>query len=134
MLELIRRIGQAFGISILMSSHLLGEIERVCDGLVVIDSGRLMRADTIASFTASMQMLTVEVDAKQDELAARLREKGLQVGQDGVLLNVGLDGTEPYDLVVDAVVELGIGLLRMEQRRHRLEDLFRPEDPEVAGG
>jgi ABC-2 type transport system ATP-binding protein len=134
MLELIQRIGQAFGISILMSSHLLGEIERVCDGLVVIDSGRLMRADTIASFTASMQMLTVEVDAKQDELAARLREKGLQVGQDGVLLNVGLDGMEPYDLVVDAVIELGVGLLRMEQRRHRLEDLFRPEDPEAAGG
>jgi ABC-2 type transport system ATP-binding protein len=134
MLELIRRIGQAFGISILMSSHLLGEIERVCDGLVVIDSGRLMRADTIASFTESMQMLTVEVDAKQDELAARLREKGLQVGRDGVLLNVGLDGIEPYDLVVDAVIELGVGLLRMEQRRHRLEDLFRPENPEAAGG
>jgi ABC-2 type transport system ATP-binding protein len=133
MLELIRRIGEAFGISILMSSHLLGEIERVCDGLVVIDSGRLMRADTIASFTESMQMLTVEVDAKQDELAARLREKGLQVGRDGVLLNVGLDGIEPYDLVVDAVIELGVGLLRMEQRRHRLEDLFRPEDPEAAG-
>ena len=45
-----------------MSSHLLGEIERVCDNLVVIDAGRLMRSDTIASFTGSMQVLTVEVD------------------------------------------------------------------------
>ena len=69
MLDLIRRIGNDFGISIIMSSHLLGEIERVCDHLVVIDGGRLMRADAICDASPSqMQVLTVEVDARQDEL------------------------------------------------------------------
>src|SRR5690606_28219384 len=86
MLDLIRRIGHEFGISILMSSHLLGEIERACDNLVVIDAGRLMRADTIASFTSSMQVLTVEVDAREDELEERLAKHGLTVGRDGRLL------------------------------------------------
>jgi ABC-2 type transport system ATP-binding protein len=109
----------------LMSSHLLGEIERVCDSLVVIDAGRLMRSDTIASFTGSKQMLTVEVDEKQDELKQRLEAQGLEVTQDGKLLVVVLNGSEPYDLVRDAVVDLGVGLLRLEQGRHRLEDLFR---------
>ncbi|HWC30664.1 MAG TPA: ABC transporter ATP-binding protein [Dehalococcoidia bacterium] len=125
MLDLIRRIGRDFGISMLMSSHLLGEIERVCDSLVVIDAGRLMRSDTIASFTGSKQMLTVEVDEKQDELKQRLEAQGLEVTQDGKLLVVVLNGSEPYDLVRDAVVDLGVGLLRLEQGRHRLEDLFR---------
>jgi ABC-2 type transport system ATP-binding protein len=132
MLDLIRRIGSEFGISILMSSHLLGEIERVCDHLVVIDSGRLMRADTIASFTESMQVLTVEVDREGDSLAERLIKNGLTVGRDGRLLLIGLDGGKPYDVVRDEVVEMGIGLLRMEQRRHRLEDLFRVDEKEAS--
>ena len=39
MLELIRRIGTEFGISVIVTSHLLGELERVCDDIVVIDGG-----------------------------------------------------------------------------------------------
>ncbi len=132
MLDLIRRVGLEFGISMLMSSHLLGEIERVCDHLVVIDTGRLMRADTIASFTGEMQVLTVEVDEKQDELMARLEAKGLTVAADGTLLLVNIDGQQPYDVVRDEVVDLGIGLLRMEQRRHHLEDLFRAESEDTV--
>ncbi|HLG12138.1 MAG TPA: ABC transporter ATP-binding protein [Dehalococcoidia bacterium] len=134
MLDLIRRIGRDFGISMLMSSHLLGEIERVCDSLVVIDAGRLMRSDTIASFTGSKQVLAVEVDERQDELKRRLEAKGLDVRQDGALLLINLDGTQPYDLVRDEVAELGVGLLRLEQGRHRLEDLFRADTEETADG
>jgi ABC-2 type transport system ATP-binding protein len=129
MLDLIRRIGSDFRISIVMSSHLLGEIERVCDGLVVIDGGRLMRADAISSFTSQMQVLTLEVDSRQDELVEQLRAAGLQVAVEGRLVHVDLDGREPYDLIRDTVVGLGAGLLRLEQRRHRLEDLFLDEEP-----
>jgi ABC-2 type transport system ATP-binding protein len=132
MLDLIRRIGREFGISMLMSSHLLGEIERVCDHLVVIDAGRLMRADTIATFTGEMQVLTVEVDEKHDELQSRLAARGLTVVVDGPLLLINIDGQEPYDAVRDEVAGLGVGLIRMEQRRHRLEDLFRVEAEEGA--
>ncbi|HLF71093.1 MAG TPA: ABC transporter ATP-binding protein [Dehalococcoidia bacterium] len=131
MLDLIRRIGGDFGIAILMSSHLLGEIERVCDYLVVIDDGRLMRSDTISSFTTEMKVLTVEVESKQDELVRALQAKGLQVAAEGHAVLVSLEGPPPYDIVRDAVVDLGAGLLRLEQRRHRLEDLF---NPEATGG
>ncbi len=128
MLDLIRRIGHQFGISILMSSHLLGEIERACDNLVVIDGGKLMRSDTIASFTSSMQVLTVEVDAHEDELATRLTNHGFTVGHDGHLLLIGMENDKLYDILRDEVVEMGVGLLRLEQRRHHLEDLFRTEE------
>jgi ABC-2 type transport system ATP-binding protein len=111
-----------------MSSHLLGEIERACDNLVVIDGGKLMRSDTIASFTSSMQVLTVEVDAGEDELADRLTGHGFTVGRDGRLLLIAMDGGEPYDVLRDEVVDMGVGLIRLEQRRHRLEDLFRAEE------
>ncbi|MPZ48074.1 MAG: ATP-binding cassette domain-containing protein [Dehalococcoidia bacterium] len=132
MLDLIRRVGADFQIAILMSSHLLGEIERVCDYLVVIDGGRLVRSDTLSSFTGEMQVLTVEVESRQDELVARLQAEGLQVAIEGRLILIHLDGSAPYDLVRDAVVGLDAGLLRLEQRRHRLEDLFRSDEAEEA--
>src|SRR5690606_11538603 len=45
MLNLIHRIGTEFGISVVVCSHLLGEVERICDSLVAIDAGRLLRAE-----------------------------------------------------------------------------------------
>jgi ABC-2 type transport system ATP-binding protein len=134
MLDLIARIGTDFGIAILMSSHLLGEIERVCDYLVVIDGGKLLRSDAISTFTSELQVLTVEVDSKQEELVQALQERGLQVVSEGQLVLIGLDGTPPYDLIRDTVVELGAGLLRLEQRRNRLEDLFRAEEVPAGNG
>ena len=73
MLELISRIGAEFGISIVVASHLLGEIERICDHLVAIDGGRLLRADTISSLTQASQVLLIEVDEGADQLRGRTR-------------------------------------------------------------
>ena len=80
MLELIARIGTEFGISIVVASHLLGEIERICDHLVAIEAGRLLRADTITSMTQVSQVLLVEVDEGSDELLAELAGRGLSPG------------------------------------------------------
>ena len=79
MLELISRIGAEFGISIVVASHLLGEIERICDHLVAIDGGRLLRADSITSFTQASQVLAVEVDEGLAQLQAELADRGLAV-------------------------------------------------------
>ncbi|MEA2549761.1 MAG: type transport system ATP-binding protein, partial [Chloroflexota bacterium] len=49
MLELIRRTGTEFGIAVIVASHLLGEIERVCDHLVAIEGGRLLRSAPLRS-------------------------------------------------------------------------------------
>jgi ABC-2 type transport system ATP-binding protein len=78
MLELIARIGAQFGISIVVASHLLGEIERICDHLVAIDAGRLLRADSMTSFTRASQVLAVEVEEGLAELAEELARHGLK--------------------------------------------------------
>ena len=62
MLALIERVGREFGIAIVMSSHLLNEIERVCDGLVLIEQGRLVRAGRIAELTDETSILLVELE------------------------------------------------------------------------
>src|SRR6266567_2619875 len=143
MLELIGRIGAEFGISIVVASHLLGEIERICDHLVAIDGGRLLRADSITSFTQASQVLAVEVEEGLAQLQAELAARGLaatpqaatsQAGSaaastvQGRTLLVPLGGDDTYDVVRDCVAALALPLCRLEQRRHQDEELFRDEE------
>ena len=133
MLELIARVGAEFGMSIVVASHLLGEIERICDHLVAIEAGRLLRADTITSMTQVSQVLLIEVDEGSDRLVAELARRGLQARPYERAVLVGLDGDETYDAVRDAVADLGLPLNRLEQRRRRVEELFRDEVAEASG-
>jgi ABC-2 type transport system ATP-binding protein len=127
MLDLVERTGTEFGISIVMASHLLGEIERVCEYLIAIDAGQLLQSAAVDSFTKRTGSLIVEVDEQQERLAQHLTDLGLEVRVDGhhVLVEIRDDNT--YDLVRDAAVDLGLALLRVQPRRSSLEDLFRDE-------
>ncbi|HKO33835.1 MAG TPA: ABC transporter ATP-binding protein [Candidatus Limnocylindria bacterium] len=125
MLDLVKRTGTEFGIATVVASHLLGEIERVCSFLLAIDNGRLLRAAPIASFTERTGTLGVEVEDGADALATRLVAAGLDARVEGRTVLVDAPDERPYDLVRDTVDQLGLGLVRLEHRRHRLEDLFR---------
>ncbi|THA25525.1 ABC transporter ATP-binding protein [Streptomyces sp. RKND-216] len=143
MLGLIRRVHTDFGISVLVTSHLLGELERTCDHVVVIDGGTLLRSSSTADFTQSTASLAVEVtdtDTHPDGTAAlrdALAKAGLTVHAPGApgapgsghLLLVDVVDGATHDVVRDAVADLGIGLIRMEQRRHRIAEVF-TESPE----
>ncbi len=132
MLDLVAKIGAEFGISILVSSHLLGEIEQICDHLVAIDGGRLLRADSMTSFTQVSQVLLIEVDEGTGDLAAELAARGLRPRQHERALLVQIESDATYDLVRDAVADLGLPLNRLEQRRRRVDELFR-ENEEQQG-
>ena len=133
MLELISRIGGEFGISVVVSSHLLGEIEQICDHLIAIDGGRLLRVATISSFTQVSQVLAIEVDEGAELLAAELAAHGVAPVRSGRELLVVVAGDETFDVVRDAVAALELPLTRMEQRRHRVEELFRADRDLAAG-
>jgi ABC-2 type transport system ATP-binding protein len=130
MLALIQRIGTEFGISVVVCSHLLGEVERICDHLVAIDGGKLLRSDHIAAMTTTTDVLVVEVSEGTDELAARLVSLDLPVRRDGRELHVLLEDDETYDRILRAVADLDLPLHRLDQRRHRVAELF--SDRETA--
>jgi ABC-2 type transport system ATP-binding protein len=129
MLDLIARTGNEFGIAIIMASHLLGEIERVCDHLVAIDAGRLLRAAALDTFTQQTGSLIVEVDEGVPALAAALARLGHGVRVDGRHVLVEIRDEATHDAVRDAVVDLDLALIRVEPRRSSLEDLFRDRVP-----
>ena len=138
MLDLIRRTGHEMGITIVMATHLLGEIERTCDQLIVIDAGRLLHQGSVADFTAATETLEVEVTGDATLLAARLTATGIDATVEGQRIFVrpegGHDEAGMFDLIRDGVVDLGLGLVRVQQRRHTLEDLFRIDSSDAADG
>ncbi|MEV8020544.1 ABC transporter ATP-binding protein [Streptomyces sp. NPDC086554] len=136
MLGLIRRVHTDFGISVLVTSHLLGELERTCDHVVVIDGGKLLRSSSTTDFTQTTTTLAVEVTDTDEHLdgTSALREalkgRGVATHEGGTLPGAGhtvlleAEGEETYDLVRDLVADLGLGLVRMEQRRHHIAEVF----------
>jgi ABC-2 type transport system ATP-binding protein len=129
MLGLVQRTGTEFGIAVIVASHLLGEIERVCDFLVAIDAGQLLRAAPLGSFTERTGYLAVEVEEGETALADALAARGLQPAVDGRTVVVPIADDRPYDIVRDALADLGLPLVRLEQRRRGLEDLFADAGP-----
>jgi ABC-2 type transport system ATP-binding protein len=144
MLALIRRIHTDFGISVLVTSHLLGELERTSDHIVVIDGGRLLRSESIAGFTQRTTTLAVEVTDSDRHphgtraLHSALAAAGLSVKapEQGRLVLVEIDpatgGEEGYDIIRDTIAELGLGMVRMEQRRHRIAEVFQDAEEDLT--
>ncbi|KOV59804.1 ABC transporter [Streptomyces sp. NRRL WC-3618] len=144
MLGLIRRIHTDFGISVLVTSHLLGELERTCDHVVVVDGGKLLRSSSTTDFTQSTAILAIEVtdtDEHPDGTAAvrdALHARGVETHDGsglpgaGHILLLTAQGEDTYDLVRDTVADLGLGLVRMEQRRHHISEVFTDSDDQQS--
>jgi len=93
--------------------------------VIAIDGGKLLRSATVSDMTTSRDVLTVEVSEGVELLVARLTEQGLPVTRNGAALMVPLDNEEVYDRILIAVAELDLPLHRLDQRRHRVAELFR---------
>jgi ABC-2 type transport system ATP-binding protein len=126
MLELIKRVGGEFGISIVISTHLMGDVERTCDAVIVLDAGRVLRTGTVTSFTEDTEVLVVEVVEGAAALAQSLERQGLSVQLEGNRLTLQQASAEDYDALRDAIVESGALLYRLAPVRHELADVFSP--------
>ncbi len=126
MLELIARVSGEFGISVVVTSHLLGELERISDHIVVIEGGVLSRSASMADATSDAGTLLVEVTERADEVMRRLAESGAAVepGNAPGTFAVRVEDDAVADAVVAAAADLGIGLVRLQRRRHQLAEIF----------
>ena len=128
MLALVRKTHREFGISVLLSSHLMADVERTCDRIVVMQGGRLVRAGEVGDFTRETETVFLEVDANRARLVGALERRGVAVAVDGGGLTIeGADATV-YDHVRDALVEAEAPLRRMGPRRRALAELFEREE------
>ena len=123
MLTLVRKTHREFGISVLLSSHLMSDVERTCDRIIVLHGGHVVESGEVGQFTRETESLLVEVDANRDELLAALQRRGVESSAEhGGVLVVGTETM--YDHVRDALVESKAPLRRMAPRKRALTELF----------
>jgi ABC-2 type transport system ATP-binding protein len=134
MLDLVRKTHREFGISILLSSHLMADVERTCDRILVLQAGRLVQSGEVSTFTRETESVFIEVDFNRDGVVAELEAVGVQVRPDGNGLHVDGADESVYDLVRDAVVAAQAPLRRMAPRRRALAELFARDGDDEAGG
>lgn len=128
MLELIRRTGRDFGISIVLSSHLMRDVESTCNRLVVLEGGQVMAQGTVSEFTEETQVLAIDVDEAHKELVVALKARGVDAKLEELTVVVEHTTAEQYDSIREALVESNAPLRRLSQRRRHLTDIFRNSD------
>ena len=125
MLALVRRIGTDLGFTVVISSHLLGEVEQVSDNIVMLEGGRVARTGSVQALVGGDAPLRIEVVAGAERLAAFLSDKGFAAtAKDDLSLTTPAARDGVRDAVVAGVVELDLEMRRMEVGQASLGELF----------
>jgi ABC-2 type transport system ATP-binding protein len=142
MLNIIVQVNRKFGIDVVLSSHVLDEVERVCDHVVALDDGRLIAQGSIAELAGVSGGIEVELveiadrPAAIDAVVARLEASGATVHRSGETLSiVGAEDDQLIDRATLAIAEAGARIRRLGRRYRTLDDLFEAADgsPEEVG-
>jgi ABC-2 type transport system ATP-binding protein len=122
MLDLIARLG-TFGIDVVVSSHVLRDIERTCNYVVMLDTGTLLYAGPLGIETESDEVHLELIDGA-DDLDRELRDRGAVVERHGNRLAVRYENGDVFDLVRDASARVESSLLSMDSSGASLEAMF----------
>jgi ABC-2 type transport system ATP-binding protein len=114
---------KARGVAVLLNSHLIGEVERVCDRVVILDKGRVAAFGTLAELLGQRE-LRLRLEGVGAEARARLAAAGRLAGS-GNSFTVVLPADEVASVVPDLVadlVALGVRVHAVEPGRISLEE------------
>lgn len=132
-LTLIRQISEEYGIHVMISSHLLEEVEQICDNIVILNAGKLIASGQLDKLTGESTGLEIELVMVDDlpnavaDVERALQQAGLTVLREPESMILRIPDGEPGllpDLVRDAVADVGARLKRLEYRRRSLEDII----------
>jgi ABC-2 type transport system ATP-binding protein len=131
MLALISRIHRSLGIAVVISSHILEDIERVCDYVTILSSGKLILAEPMSSIGAGATEMTVRIEGDSGPFRAALDRAGLpsRVADDdeGRALGdfmVPMRDDDIYDVIRDVAADQGAALRLLRPRARTLEDVY----------
>jgi ABC-2 type transport system ATP-binding protein len=126
MLNLINRLAN-FGMSVVFSSHVLSDIERTCDWVVMLNEGRLLRNEPLAAIRASNAVRVVLIDdpAPAVEVLIKL---GASVTVQDRTLDVELADGDPFVTIRDVLADTGVGMRSLGSKQTTLEDVYLAEE------
>lgn len=131
MLQIIRQVNRNFGIDVVLSSHVLEEVERVCDNVVALAAGQLVAQGALSDLagdSAGIELELVDIADRPDavdRVEALLVDAGADVRRSGATMSIGgLADDDLFDLAARSVATAGARLRRLARHRRTLDDLF----------
>jgi ABC-2 type transport system ATP-binding protein len=116
--------------TIILSTHILSEVEATCERVIIIDKGQIVTQDTISQLkgtTRTGKVLRLRVKRKESDVRQALEKMegvlSVKTGGDGLLLNTA-GSDELIEKIAEKVVGMGVGLLELSQPTAALEDIF----------
>jgi ABC-2 type transport system ATP-binding protein len=112
------------GTTIFLNSHLLGEVELICDRVAILQRGELIREGTIAELTKMQGLFLIGLAAGQTFPRDEVVGLGYQVRAEADLHEVTLADGQTIDRVVDLLRSRGLSIRHLVEKRQTLEELF----------
>lgn len=124
MLNTLQQIVGEGGRSLLMASHLMEDVEKVCDRIVMLHKGRLIAQGRIEDLKSIDQEIEIHVWGHASELERELRNSGYDVRRTGRVMRVVKQDESAYSAIIECAAKSGAQLRRMNDHEPSLEDLF----------
>lgn len=122
--DLIRELRDA-GVTVFLNSHMLGEVEVVCDRVGIIRQGELVRVGTLEELAGGILQVEIHAQGLTPELTAELARWGRVVRQERAgRLTLEVMEEEVLPAIAAWLVENGVRLYALTPQRRPLEDLF----------
>jgi ABC-2 type transport system ATP-binding protein len=112
------------GVTVFVNSHLLSEVEQVCDRVAILRRGELAREGTIAELTEQRNVYVVGLAEGQEFPLEAVQGAGFAARPSGELWEVALADGQTIDAVVDLLRGRGFGLRHLNEKRQTLEETF----------
>ena len=112
------------GTTIFLNSHLLGEVELICDRVGIVHRGEMIREGDVATLTRVQGSFIIGLAAGQDLPEADLKDKGYQASRRGDVWEVAITDGQTIDPVIDLLRSKGLSLRHLVEKRQTLEELF----------
>lgn len=125
MLQLIQDIRKKMGLQLLVSTHLLGDVERVCDAVIIIRSGQLVAQGSLKELVGdAAESLHLRVAGPVEKFVDALRQDGLKIESVGNQLTIRYEDDSVYEKIMKRAAESDVQIRRMEREAASLEDFF----------
>jgi ABC-2 type transport system ATP-binding protein len=125
MLDLVTRL-EGFGINAVISSHVLTDIERTCEWVIMLDGGKVLRSGPLTDLSTTDEV-ELEVIGDSAAVAAAAQRLGATVEMVGTVLHLTATDRDAFEIARDALAAAGVPLRRLAAKRTTLEDVFMGE-------
>ena len=121
--DLIRGL-QARGMTVFLNSHLLSEVEMVCDRVAIVDRGQVVRSGRLEDLMGGIPELRITVDRVDQPLLDVLQRCGDVLSVEGTTVRLGVGDLDIAPKIADALVRGGYQLYGLVPSHQSLEDVF----------